>query len=284
MTIEGPEDYDSLRQVGEAVAEAEHRLVFLFDEFEAVTKNLAVGPEFYAFLRSLANTLPICFICASGRNLKGLCATREISDSPFFNIFSSIHLGPFDARDAEALVCGPSEARGIPLSPILDTILSMGGNLPFFLQIACSAWFEYLEAGGLSATSFVRAAVPAEVMGTFREEAMPHFEFIVESLPAAELRASTHRRNRRFHGPRRPRRAILVSQGLHHHRPRSTTSVQRRVRPVPAIVLLKGLTLPPCAPAGRTPTRPIDNSIFRQRFHRSRVVASAEAVAGTGLP
>jgi hypothetical protein len=189
MTIEGPEDYDSLRQVGEAVAEAACRLVFLFDEFEAVTKNPAVGPEFYAFLRSLANTLPVCFICASGRDLKDLCATREISDSPFFNIFSSLHLGPFEARDAEALVGGPSEARGIPLSPILDTILSMGGRLPFFLQIACSAWFEHLDAGGLSAASFVGAAVPAEVMGTFREEAMPHFEFIVESLPAAELRA-----------------------------------------------------------------------------------------------
>jgi len=189
MTIDGKEDYDCMRRVGEAVASSGCRLVFLFDEFEAVTRNPAIGPEFYSFLRSLANTLPISFICASGRNLKDLCASREISDSPFFNIFSIVHVGPLDAADAEELVRRPSEARGYPLAPVMKTILAMGGRLPFFLQIACSAWFEYLEAGGLCAESFQDVPVPVGVTEIFREEAFPHFEFIVESVTAAESQA-----------------------------------------------------------------------------------------------
>jgi class 3 adenylate cyclase len=187
MTIEGEEDYDALRRVADAVAERSFRLVLLLDEFETVTRNAAVGPDFYSFLRSLANSLPLSFICASGRNLKDLCATREISDSPFFNIFSIVHLGPLEQADAEALVRDPSTARGVPLAPVLANIMAMGGRLPFFLQIACSAWFEYLEGEGKAADDLAGKSTPAAVTDMFREEAYPHFEYVVETLPEAEL-------------------------------------------------------------------------------------------------
>jgi hypothetical protein len=94
-----------------------------------------------------------------------------------------------EPADAEELVREPSEAWGIPLVPVTRKILSVGGRLPFFLQIACSAWFEYLEESGQEAASFTEAEVPRQVLETFREEALPHFEFILESLPAAEAAA-----------------------------------------------------------------------------------------------
>jgi hypothetical protein len=193
MTVEGAEDFDMMRQVGEAVAAGGERLVFLFDEFEAVTRNPAIGPEFYAFLRSLANGLPVSFVCASGRALKDLCASREISDSPFFNVFSSMPVGLLDAADAAELVTGPSAARGVPLAPLAPAILAMGGRYPFFLQMACSAWYEHLETEGSRAEDFAGKPVPREVTGVFREEARPHFEFVLETLSkeeAAALRAS----------------------------------------------------------------------------------------------
>jgi class 3 adenylate cyclase len=186
MTIEGVEDFDLMRRVGEAVAAADARLVLLFDEFEAVTRNPSIGPEFYAFLRSLANGLPISFVCASGRALKDLCASREICDSPFFNIFSTMYVGLLEPADASALIVGPSAARGLPLAPLEARILAMGGRYPFFLQMACSAWYEHLEAEGLRAEDVASKPVPRAVTDIFREEAHPHFEFVLENLPEAE--------------------------------------------------------------------------------------------------
>lgn len=186
VTIEGPEDFDQMRRVGEAFAAAGARLVLLFDEFEAVTRNPSISPGFYASLRSLANGLPVSFVCASGRDLKDLCASREISDSPFFNIFSTVHVGLLDRSDAAALIAGPSEARGRPLAPLEAPILAMGGRYPFFLQIACSAWYEHLENEDRRAEDFAGKPVPRAVADLFREEAHPHFEFVLENLPAAE--------------------------------------------------------------------------------------------------
>jgi class 3 adenylate cyclase len=187
MTIEGPEDAECMRRVAECVAERGFRLVLLLDEFETVTRNAAIGPDFYSSLRSLANSLPLSFVCASGRNLKDLCATHAISDSPFFNIFSIVHLGPLDQADAEALVRDPSASRGLPLLAVHESIMAMGGRLPFFLQIACSAWFEYLETEGRAAEEFSGRTVPPAVTDVFREEASPHFEYILETTPAEEL-------------------------------------------------------------------------------------------------
>ena len=154
-----------MRLLCEAVASRGLRLVFLFDEFECVTKNGRIGPEHYSFLRSLANNFPVSFVTASGRDLKDMCVTHEISDSPFFNIFSVQHVGLFQRQEAEELIRTPSEARGIPLAPLSDAILEMGGLYPFFLQMACAAWFDSLEAEGAKAEEFAGKQIPRDVHG-----------------------------------------------------------------------------------------------------------------------
>jgi hypothetical protein len=68
--------------------------------------------------------------------------------------------------------------------PLVEGILEMGGCYPFFLQMACSAWFEYLEAEGRTAEELAaRREAPREVLEVFREEASPHFEYVRETLP-----------------------------------------------------------------------------------------------------
>ncbi len=190
--FKGPEakapkaDEAEARRLCDAVAEKGMRLVFLFDEFECVTKNAKIGPEFYSFLRSLANNYPVCFITVSGRNLKDMCVSHEISDSPFFNIFSVHHVGPFTVEEARSLVDDPSEKRGIPLASLFEPIVEMGGLYPFFLQMACSAWFEYLEAEGKRAEDFTGKPAPRDVLEAFREESRPHFEFVYENASGPE--------------------------------------------------------------------------------------------------
>jgi serine/threonine-protein kinase len=118
-----------------------------------------------------------------------MCASHEISDSPFFNIFSVLRVGLLAREEGLALIVRPSGARGIPLAPVAETILGQGGLHPFFLQIACSAWYEHLEAEGKSAEELVGKPVPREVADAFREEARPHFEFILENLGTEEKSA-----------------------------------------------------------------------------------------------
>ena len=187
IELELPAEDEGMRLLCEALASKGLRLVFLFDEFECVTKNDRIRPDLYSFLRSLANTYPVCFVTASGRDLKDMCVSHEISDSPFFNIFTVQHVGLFQEEEARALVCQPSESRRVPLAPIADRVLRMGGRYPFFLQMACAAWFDWLESEAVRAEDVKEE--PRDVRESFREEARPHFEFILESLPPGERAA-----------------------------------------------------------------------------------------------
>ena len=180
------EDFDGLRLLCDRITALGLRLVFLFDEFESVTKNEKIGPDFYSFLRSLANNFAVAFITASGRNLKDMCVTHEISDSPFFNIFTTLHLGLFKPPAAGRLICEPSAGCGLPLEPLAQKILSMGGLYPFFLQMACGSWFEFLEAEERDSSEFSEGEVPREVLEFFREEAETHFEFVLENFSPEE--------------------------------------------------------------------------------------------------
>ncbi|MEJ2665364.1 MAG: adenylate/guanylate cyclase domain-containing protein, partial [Spirochaetia bacterium] len=113
-------DFDGIHSLCETLTKAGYKLVLFFDEFESVTKNEKIGPEFYSFFRSLANNYPLAFVTASGRNLKDMCVTHEISDSPFFNIFTVQNVGLFRSDEAYELICGPSAQNGICVRPGLN--------------------------------------------------------------------------------------------------------------------------------------------------------------------
>jgi serine/threonine-protein kinase len=155
----------------------------LFDEFEAITKNRNFEPEFFAFLRSLANNYNVAYVTSSVRNLQEMCHNREISDSPFFNIFSNLNLGAFNPQEARKFVAEPSRECGNPLEEHFETIVELGGHFPFYMAIACSILFDF---------DFVhsdpRKTVLENVEEQFLEEAGMHFQFIIDSLGPDELR------------------------------------------------------------------------------------------------
>jgi class 3 adenylate cyclase len=181
IEIAAPADYDGMRLLVQAVREAGLKLILLCDEFESVTKNEKIKPDFYSFFRSLANNYPLAFVTASGRNLKDMCVTHEISDSPFFNIFSVQHAGLFRPEEARDLVIRASADGGTPLAPLADSLMREAGLYPFFLQMLCAAWFDFLAAGGERAGDYAGRPAPREVLALFREEAEPHFEYVCET-------------------------------------------------------------------------------------------------------
>jgi len=137
--------FDSLRAVLENFRRDGRKLVVLFDEFDAITTNQAFDLEFYSFLRSIANNYDVAYVTSSARDLQELCHTQLIADSPFFNIFTNVFLRSFTRKEAFELITKPSAGAGVPLEGYGRRITEIAGYFPYFLQIACSAYFDHLQ-------------------------------------------------------------------------------------------------------------------------------------------
>lgn len=164
---------DGIKDLVQRLDGAGFRIAILLDEFEAVTTNPNFSLEFFSFLRFLANHYNVAYLTSSARDLQVLCHTKEISDSPFFNIFSTMRLAVFQRSEAEELIRVPSERVGKPLGAHVDAILDLAGLFPFFIQMACSHAIEYLDEHPEAGEPDFR-----EVRRRFYEEAKLHYRYI----------------------------------------------------------------------------------------------------------
>jgi serine/threonine protein kinase len=172
---------DGIRDMVQRLDAAGFRLFILLDEFEAVTTNSNFNLEFFSFLRFLANHYNVSYVTSSARDLQVLCHTKEISDSPFFNIFSTMRLSILQRGEAEELIRIPSERVGKPLGRSVEPILDMAGLFPFYLQMACSHAIEYLDDHPGAAQPDFR-----EVRRRFYEEAQLHYRYVWDGFDPHE--------------------------------------------------------------------------------------------------
>jgi serine/threonine-protein kinase len=174
LTTEAP-TFDAVRALLERFRRRSRKLIVLMDEFDAITTNRAFDLEFYSFLRSIANNYDVAYVTSSARDLQELCHTQLIADSPFFNIFTNVFLRAFTRKEATELIARPSAEAGVPLEGYARRIMEIAGYFPYFLQIACSAYFDYLEDndGKLNRE---------EVEATFLDEARGQFRFIWDHM------------------------------------------------------------------------------------------------------
>jgi predicted Ser/Thr protein kinase len=177
-------DLDGVRRMVERLNDSGYRLTVILDEFEAITQNNNFSLEFFSFLRFLANHYNVAYLTSSARDLQDLCHTKEVSDSPFFNIFSTMRLGALTESEAIELIAKPSSEVGCPLEPYSKEIIDMAGRFPFFIQVACSHAIEYLEDTGKLEPQDL-----AEVRQRFYEEAKLHFRFIWDRTSSEERSA-----------------------------------------------------------------------------------------------
>ena len=186
---------DGIKEMVQRIDRAGLRLALLLDEFEAITANPNFNLEFFSFLRFLANHYNVAYVTSSAKDLQSFCHAEEISDSPFFNIFSTLNLTVMTSDEARELIAVPSRAAGKPLEAWADEILDMAGPFPLFLQIACCQAFEYLEDHPLGEILEV-----AEVRRRFHEEARPHYRYIWDNFDRHE-RNAIHRIARKRNVP-----------------------------------------------------------------------------------
>ncbi|GIK41501.1 MAG: hypothetical protein BroJett011_53340 [Chloroflexota bacterium] len=172
------------------------RLIVLLDEFERLSRNPHLDPDFFSGLRALTARYPVAYVTASKQPLLELTyANASALSSPFFNIFASIRLGLFSDAEAHNLLTTLAARSGLTFSPpTLDSLLDLTGPHPLFLQIAGFHAFELAQTW--EQTSEVRSAKTSEVSldhaelrRRFLASVEEHFGYYWRSLSPDEQRA-----------------------------------------------------------------------------------------------
>jgi len=167
------------------------KLVFLFDEFDYVTKNERFDAPFFSFMRYIANNYDCSLITASRQRLAELCH-QGIVDSPFFNIFVSLKLGDLEATEAHALITEPARKGGYALEKETDWVIDLAGQHPFLIQILCFHLFNNLQTNRLTSH--------AQVEEFFLQETEDHFKYAWQHMSNGELQLA-QREAWQSHGP-----------------------------------------------------------------------------------
>lgn len=177
---EREKNLDELKEVIQELNDKGKRIILLMDEFESITRNEKFPESFFAFLRSLANSYRVAYVTTSYDELQLMCHNKDISDSPFFNIFSTLPLRLFSEKEALELIAVPSKREGIPMEGFAGRIIEMAGYHPFYLQIACSYVFEHLIEDPTAEPDW------KEIERTFTDEVYPHYSFVWDRMEPQE--------------------------------------------------------------------------------------------------
>ena len=126
------------------------KLVLLLDEFDALTRNPSIGPDFYASLRSLSLHQPLALVTASYTDLTQTTAVEAVRTSPFFNIFHTIYLRLLSESAVRQLLNDHLQNTGVSFTATeTDQLLTWAGFHPFYLKLAAHSLYEtYLHVTG----------------------------------------------------------------------------------------------------------------------------------------
>lgn len=177
---DGEKTLDQLKEVVQEINDKGKRIIILMDEFEVITKNEKFEEDFFSFLRSLANSYKVAYVTSSCDELQLMCHNQDISDSPFFNIFSNLPLRTFSREEATELITVPSKTEGIPLESYTDKIMKLSGYFPMYLQIACSNVFEHLLDNPKAEPDW------NQITKSYKDEVFPHYSFIWDRMEETE--------------------------------------------------------------------------------------------------
>lgn len=128
------------RQILNKLDRENYRLIILLDEFDGIVKNPALDKLFFDKLRSFMQEKRLAYVLSLQRELHRIWGPTSIDSphtSPFFNPFHSIYLKGFEPKITREYLINGFEIVGKVLSDNeLDAVLKIGGNFPFFINIA----------------------------------------------------------------------------------------------------------------------------------------------------
>jgi len=174
-------DFIDLEDLFDEISGDGTHVILLLDEFEYVTQNPNFNADFFGGLRSLAIHHNLSLVPATRRELVELCHSEEVKGSPFFNIFATVILKPFNEEEIDLFITKNGQAAGIIISENeRDFLRRSGGGYPFFMHMAG----YYLVVGkqnGLQGKELFNFA-----RSEFAQQAEPHFSYMWSHSSASE--------------------------------------------------------------------------------------------------
>lgn len=161
--------YEGIRKGIEDLHAAGKRLIVFLDDFHFITSNLRFPLEFFSFLRSMANNYNLAYATTSLLELQKLCVAKDVQESPFFNIFTNMHLGMLSHKDAVSLfirVTGTGE-------DLAGRVAAWCGGSPYLLKKAGARLAVGKILDSMTETDFEKILFP---------EIAPYFEEVVSFL------------------------------------------------------------------------------------------------------
>ena len=127
--------YDWFKKVAEALTHEHRKMIIFLDDFNIITQNENFPLEFFSFLRSMANNYNVAYVTTSYHDLQKLCVSKDVEESPFFNIFTNMTLRAITEENVQKLIemyCpGISKEKS-------DILIKYAGRFPFQLKVACN--------------------------------------------------------------------------------------------------------------------------------------------------
>jgi serine/threonine-protein kinase len=127
--------YDWFKKAAEALTKEGRKLIVFLDDFNLITQNENFPLEFFSFLRSMANNYNVAYVTTSYHDLQKLCISKDVEESPFFNIFTNMTLRAFEEEKAQDFI--RKHCPGIS-DENSDILIKYAGRFPFQLKVACN--------------------------------------------------------------------------------------------------------------------------------------------------
>ncbi|MBN2535077.1 MAG: AAA family ATPase [Spirochaetales bacterium] len=161
--------YNTLQKEVKNIHTQGKKLILLFDDFHFITGSENYPLEFFSFLRSLANNYNVAYVTTSYLELQKLCAAKDIEESPFFNIFTNLSIGPFSHKEGIKLF---SHLTGLDEQDS-EKVVAWAGSTPYSLKLIAQKMKENSKNENISESQFVKKFLPVLI---------PYFEQVLSLL------------------------------------------------------------------------------------------------------
>ena len=129
--------YDWFKKAAETLTTQNKKIIILLDDFNIVTQNENFPLEFFSFLRSMANNYNVAYVTTSYHDLQKLCVSKDVEESPFFNIFTNMTLRAITEEKVQDLI-----KKQLPdiSKESSDILVKYAGRFPYQLKVACNTF------------------------------------------------------------------------------------------------------------------------------------------------
>jgi serine/threonine-protein kinase len=126
--------YDWFKKGAEVLTAHNRKIIIFLDDFNIITQNENFPLEFFSFLRSMANNFNVAYVTTSYHDLQKLCISKDVEESPFFNIFTNMTLRAITVDKVQDLIL--NQLPGIS-DEKAQLLLKYAGRFPYQLKLAC---------------------------------------------------------------------------------------------------------------------------------------------------